>query len=111
VFSVALVLAFFVEMLLEYIFGIWWKPLSDEKRPKVLMAFGLLLGIVICLYYKTDLVAAAINLLPEDLLPDGEIAPSTIGYILTGAAIGRGSEWLHQFYNRIKPIPPAATPS
>jgi len=91
VFFMALVLAFIVEAALEYIFGIWWKPLSEEMRPKLLMAAGLVLGIALCLVYKVDLLG-------ELGFPAG-----IVGRILTGALIGRGADYLHGFWKKLKP--------
>lgn len=91
IFFSAVILAFIVEAVLEYVLGIWWKPLSEEMRPKVLMAVGLVLGVALCLSYQVDLLA-------ELGLPQ-----SWVGKILTGALVGRGSEYLHQWYTKIKP--------
>ena len=91
VFFMALVLAFLVEALLEYVFGIWWQPISDEMRPRVLMALGLILGIVLCVLYDIDLVAEL------------GLAPSLVGKILTGALVGRGSDYLHAIWKKLKP--------
>lgn len=91
VFFMALVLAFIVEAILEYVLGVWWRPLSEALRPRVLMAVGLALGIGLCLAYKIDLLA-------ELGLPG-----SIIGQILTGALVGRGSEYLHTFWKKLKP--------
>lgn len=91
VFFSALVLAFIVEAVLEYVLGIWWKPLSEEIRPKVLMAVGLVLGIGLCVSYKVDL-----------LLELG-LPASVLGQVLTGALIGRGADYLHGFWKKIKP--------
>ncbi len=91
IFFMALVMAFLVEALLEYVFGIWWQPISEALRPKLLMAFGLVLGIVLCILYKIDLVAEL------------GFAPSIIGQILTGALVGRGSDYLHAIWKKLKP--------
>lgn len=91
VFFLALVLALLVEALLEYVLGIWWQPLSEEKRPKVIMAVGLVFGIALCLAYKIDLLAEL------------GFSAGIIGQILTGALIGRGSDYLHGFWKKVKP--------
>jgi len=90
-FFAALVLAFVVEAVLEYVLGIWWKPLSEEIRPKVLMAVGLVLGIGLSLAYHVDLLAEL------------GLSPSILGKVLTGALVGRGSDYLHAFWKKIKP--------
>jgi len=91
VFFSALVLAFIVEAVLEYVLGIWWRPLSEEMRPKVLMAVGLALGIALSLAYRVD------------LLTELGLAPSILGRVLTGALIGRGADYLHGFWKKLKP--------
>ena len=91
VFFTALVLAFFVEAILEYVFGIWWKPMSEDLRAKVLMAVGLVLGVALCLSYRVDLLAEL------------GLAPSIVGQVLTGAVVGRGSDYLHGLWKKIKP--------
>lgn len=91
-------LALIVEALLEYVVGIWWKPLANETRKKVVMAVGLVLGIALSLNYAVDI--------PEDL----GLQPSLMGKIVTGALIGRGSEFIHVFYNMVKNVgKPAAS--
>lgn len=91
VVGAATLLAFFVEALLEYVVGTWWKPGDPEKRAKVLMAVGLVLGIGLAVVYRVDL--------PSEL----GLGPTIIGQVITGAIIGRGSEYLHAFYKRLKP--------
>ncbi|MDD4874313.1 MAG: hypothetical protein PHE15_04995 [Dehalococcoidales bacterium] len=89
VFIMAVILAFFVETLLEYLLGIWWKPLAAESRKKLVMAAGLLLGIGLAIGYKVDLMAEL------------GFPPSIIGQVLSGAAMGRGSSYLHDLWKKI----------
>lgn len=91
VFFLALVLAFIVEAVLEYVLGIWWKPLSEATRPKVLMAGGLVVGVALCLAYGVDILAEL------------GFPANIVGQILTGALIGRGADYLHGFWKKIKP--------
>jgi len=91
VFFSALVLAFIVEAILEYVLGIWWKPLSEDLRPRVLMAVGLVIGVALCLCYRVDLLAEL------------GLEPSAIGRVLTGALVGRGADYLHGFWKKLKP--------
>lgn len=88
IFFIAVVLAAVLESVLEYVFGIWWKPFPDEMRPKVLMGIGLVLGVAVCLVYGIDLLAAF------------GLQSSVFGQILSGALIGRGSDFLHQFLTK-----------
>jgi len=90
VFFSALVLAFIVEALLEYVLGIWWQPMSEEMRTRVIMAVGLAIGVSLCLVYQ-------VNLLAELGLKAG-----LIGQILTGAIVGRGADYLHNFWKKLK---------
>ena len=90
VVGAAILLAFFVEALLEYVLGIWWRPVAPENRAKVIMAVGMVLGIGLAVIYRVDL--------PAEL----GLGPTIIGQVITGAIIGRGSEYLHAFYKRIK---------
>ena len=85
----ALVLAFIVEAVLEYVLGIWWKPLANEVRARVVMVAGLVCGIGLALSYHIDLL--------EEL----GLAPSTLGQVLSGALIGRGSDYLHGFWKKV----------
>lgn len=96
VFVGALILAFLVEALLEYVLGIWWKPLEDGTRKKVVLAVGLVIGIGLSIGYKLDLIGAAASSLGITLQ-----APPWLGQILTGAIIGRGSTYLHDFWKKI----------
>lgn len=91
VFFSAIVLALFVEAILEYVLGIWWKPLTNELRKKVILGVGLALGIALAISYKVDLIA-------ELGLP-----ASVVGQVLSGALIGRGADYLHGFWKKIKP--------
>lgn len=91
VFFSALVLAFAVEALLEYVLGIWWAPFPENKRAKVLMAVGLVLGVALCLSYRVDLLAEL------------GLNPSIVGQVITGALVGRGADYVHAFWKKIKP--------
>lgn len=97
IFFAALVIAFIIEAVLEYVFGIWWKPVPEQLRPRVLMAVGLVFGIALCICYKLDLVAYI-----GQQFGIAELKPTIIGQILTGALVGRGSEFLHSFWKKLK---------
>lgn len=87
----ASVLAFVIEALLEYVAGIYWKPLEGEARKRVLMAAGLVLGIAACLIYRLDVLSTL------------GLPPSILGQFATGALIGRGAEYWHAIYKKLKP--------
>lgn len=90
IFGIALLLAFCVEAVLEYVLGVWWKPLAEATRQKVLMGAGLVVGIGLALVYRVDLLAAM------------GLAPSLAGQLVSGALIGRGADYLHGFLKRVK---------
>lgn len=92
---VALILATLTEAILEYVLGIWWKPLCDEARKRLILAVGLILGIGLAWFYKIDLIAFAANSVGV------QMTPTLVGYILSGAIIGRGSTYLHDFWKKI----------
>ena len=89
-FGVALVLAAVVEAVLEYVLGTWFVPLANATRQKVVMAVGLVVGIALALSYQVDILAAL------------GLAPSLVGQVVTGALIGRGSDYLHGFIKKVK---------
>ena len=90
IFFKALVLATAVEALLEYVLGVWWKPFPENIRPKIVMAVGLVLGIGLSIVYQIDLLAEL------------GLEASIIGQVLTGALVGRGADYLHGFWKRLK---------
>ena len=91
-FGVALVLATVVEAVLEYVIGVWWIPLANATRQKVVMAVGLVVGIALALSYQVDILAVL------------GLAPSIIGQIVSGALIGRGADYVHGFVKRVKRV-------
>ena len=89
-FATALVLAAVVEAILEYLLGVWWKPLSNSARAKLLMAAGLVVGVSLSLAYRVDILATL------------GFQPSIVGQVVTGALIGRGADYLHGFWKKVK---------
>ena len=89
-FGAALVLAAVVEAVLEYVLGTWFVPLTNAVRQKVVMAVGLVVGIALALSYQVDILAAL------------GLAPSLVGQVVSGALIGRGSDYIHGFVKRVK---------
>lgn len=85
VLSGAFALAFLVEGLVEYVLGIWWKPMSEATRKAVLPAIALVLGMGLALGFRIDLLALV------------GLNQPILGQILSGLMIGRGSEYLHRF--------------
>lgn len=97
---VMLALAFFVETLVEAIFG----PIFD-KVPALtphkwsLMYIALLVGLVGAFLYKFDLLAV----LSVTVKMDPPIPVSWFGMGITGLAIGKGSNYLHQAISKFFP--------
>ena len=89
-FGIALVLAAVVEAVLEYVIGVWWVPLANATRQKVVMAVGLVVGVALALSYQVDILAAL------------GLAPSIVGQLVSGALIGRGADYVHGFVKRVK---------
>ena len=50
------------------------------------MYVAAIAGVGLAIFYQLDLLALI-----------GELAPSTVGYVLTGLIIGRGANYLHDF--------------
>lgn len=89
------VLAFLIESLVEYLIG---KPMekSEKLAPYswVLQYVAALAGIGLAWAYQTDLIA---------ILTQG--APSTVGVVLTGLIIGRGSNFTHDIISKFSQKP------
>jgi len=91
-------LAFLIETLVEYLVG---EPINHIPK---LMPFKWLMmyvsagvGVGLGLFYKIDLIALIF-----------QREATVVGIVITGLAIGRGSNYLHQFVGKFfpgKPIP------
>ena len=80
-------LGFLTESMVEYLFG---QAIDHFKKLEplrwALMYVAAAVGVGLSFYYGLDLVS---------LIFEG--APSPVGIALTGLAIGRGANYLHQF--------------
>jgi len=98
--AIALVfaLAFLAESMVEYIFGtiVDKVPVLDKWR-WTLMYVGLGVGVGMAFYYQIDLVVLIAN------LADYTIPTGWLGVLLSGLAIGRGSNYIHQFMSEHLP--------
>lgn len=89
-------LTFFCESFVEYVFGT-----AFDKVPKLvpykwtLMYVAMAAGVGLAFYYSIDLIS---------MLPPGS-GVTPVGIILSGLAIGRGSNFLHQFVSQFFPKP------
>lgn len=87
-------LTFLTESFTEYVFGtIFNKIPKIEPYKWTLMYLAMAAGIGLAFYYTIDLIA----MIP----PGSEI--TTVGIVLSGLAIGRGSNFLHQFVSQFFP--------
>jgi len=92
---VIMAVAFLTESTVEYIFGTLTKNVEKLEKFKWLSLYvALLVGVGIAFYYKFDLVA----LLGETV--GLQIPVGYPGIILTGAGIGRGANYIHDFWSK-----------
>lgn len=101
VMVVALLIAFLIETLVEYLFGTAFDKVPVLTPYKwTLMYVAMLVGIGAAFLYRLDLI----NLLSQYLSASASVTyilPITpFGMVITGAAIGRGSNYLHDIYDR-----------
>lgn len=96
--ALAFALAFLAESMVEYVFGT-----IVDKVPKLaawrwlLMYVALAVGCLMAYHYHLDMVAMIAE------LADFELSPTWLGTLLTGLAIGRGSNYIHQFMSEHLP--------
>lgn len=81
-----LALAFLSESITEYLFA---GPLSGRGLGRTLPYVAAAVGVVLCLAYRIDLLQSALGLSP---------GWPPLGQALTGLILGRGSNYLHDFY-------------
>jgi len=81
-----LALAFLSESLTEYLFA---GPLASLGRQHYLRYVAALVGVALCLAYRVDLLQASLGLAP---------GWPPLGQALTGLILGRGANYLHDFY-------------
>ena len=90
----SLALAFLAESMTEYVFSVWL-DLAKQKWPiletiQPLRYVAMVVGVGLAFAYRLDLLLAAFPNMPP-------FAP-WVGILLTGMAIGRGSNYLHDFW-------------
>jgi hypothetical protein len=89
----AFALAFLAESMVEYLlampltFLIEWRPQAEKLKLKLYAALGV--GIVMAFQYDLDLIFEAFGYTAHWV---------GFGVLLTGLGIGRGSNWLHDFW-------------
>jgi len=98
--AVIFLLAFLVESLVEFAFGKIFENFPKISKHKwALMYIAMAVGIIGAFVYEFDLL----YLLGQFL--GVEIPMTVFGKVITGAAIGRGSNYIHDLVNKyfVKP--------
>jgi len=98
---VILFLAFLVtEGLVEYFLGQLFDRIEKLKPYTwTLMYVSAIAGVGLALYYKLDLI----SLLSQYAQLDPVIESGPVGQVLTGLAIGRGANFVHDLIDRFFP--------
>ena len=98
ILGVVFLLAFLTESLTEYVFGTPFDKYEKLKPHKwLLMYVSAAVGVGLAFFYRLDIVSLLGDVLAEQL------APSWVGFVLTGLGIGRGANWLHQVVQQYFP--------
>jgi hypothetical protein len=99
-FAVIFGLAFIIETLVEAIFGpVFDKVVKLAPYKWLLMYIAIAVGLVGAFIYQFDLI----YLLGRFVHPEEPpiVQQTTFGIILTGLAIGKGSNYLHDLFQKI----------
>ena len=101
VMVVALFLGFMIEALVEYLIAPWFDNFPKFTKWKWLQMYvAMAVGLVAAFIYQLDLVNLLSRFLSETT-GSGEFIPiTTFGLIITGIAIGRGSNFLHDIFTK-----------
>lgn len=106
-FTLSFLLSFLIESGTEYIVG---TPMSKIEKLKpytwLLMYVSMGAGVGLSFYYQLDLIALLPTWLAELTKESAVYSPTPVGYILSGLAIGRGSNYLHQVMSKFFPVKP-----
>jgi len=95
VIGVIFLLAFLVESLVEYLFSPFFEKLPALQPHRwMLMYVAAGVGVGGCFFYGFDLLYLLGGYL------DAEIQLSWLGMLLTGLAVGRGSNFVHDLVSR-----------
>ena len=96
--GIILFMAFLVESLVEYFFGEIANHVPALERWKwILMYVAAAVGIVAAFIYQFDLISLIASWL------EVELNASPFGIALTGLAIGRGANYIHQIISAYFP--------
>lgn len=105
ILMVILMLAFLVESLTEYFFGAIVQHTPElQKWGWTLMYVAMLAGLCGAFVYQFDLIYLLGQYLTQ-YFPDLKIPMTAFGIVVTGMAIGRGSNFIHDAVKRyfVKP--------
>ena len=101
--SLLFLLAFMVESFIEYFIG---TPISQSPKLEpykwVLIYVSAVVGVIVNIFYKIDLISFL------GQLSGTTIPVSWIGIVLTGLAIGRGANFVHDIIDKFSPPPTPA---
>ena len=104
---IILLLAFLVESLVEYLFGRIFDQVKALTPYRWLLAYiAAAVGIGGCFWYGFDLLY-----LLGGYLDAGMAGPPAFGIALTGLAVGRGSNYVHDLVTRFFVKSPAGSGS
>jgi hypothetical protein len=93
-FGITFIVAFFVETLIEFIFGKLFDHIAALKPYKWMqMYLAIAAAIGLAFFYRLDLLYFIGVYLKVDWQPFADT--SVVGLIISGIAIGKGSNYLH----------------
>lgn len=103
ILAIVLFIAFLIETLVEFVLGTLF-----DKIPKLaplkwtIMYVAIAVAIFAAFLYRLDLVS-----LLAQFLGTNDIPQTTFGIVVTGVAIGKGSNYLHDLFKKffVKPDP------
>jgi hypothetical protein len=102
--GVSFALAFFIETMVEYVFGtpIDNIPQLEKIRPYkwALRYVAAAVGVYFSFYWKIDLVSIVANVIADIAKVQIDWAATPVGIIVSGLTIGRGSNYLHEFLSK-----------
>ena len=92
-------LAFLVETLVEFLFSDLIKSILPKVQPQLPMKFiAVASAIGLAFFYQFDFIYLLAQFLETDWQPLQTV--SVPGMIITGAAIGKGSNYVHDFIQK-----------
>lgn len=100
ILAVIFAIAFLVETLVEFLFGTLFDKVPKLTKYKwTLMYAAVLIGLIGTFHYHFDLIA----ILGQFVKASPPVPVSWYGETVTGIAIGKGSNYLHQFISTFFP--------